>query len=163
MNDQNLIWEAYENSKKPWDENFKLLKGIKLSNLSTSELSEYFDNLDVILGEDAKDKYEYPSKVDPRDPEDWIDPKEPDDNDLDVYMWNRFNFELDDLKNLESLVKGREDYNEYFSNGGISSWINSVIHSVRVIVEYDMNPEDDYGGPDDDISYDRIRYNPYDR
>lgn len=163
MNDETMIWERYENMKKPWDENMALRDGVILKGLSIGELSEYLDLLDSSLNEEAnKLTINYPV---PRsdDPDDWVEGKSAEDKDIDNYLKSRFNFSLKDFEELsKSDIKGNEDYEKYFRTIGIDIWVKSILNSVSRIVEYDLN-EDDGDYEEEWFRRNRIKYNPYDR
>lgn len=132
MNDEKLIWEAYENSKG-WDNYLKLTDS--LSSLSIDGLSEYLGELDNKLREDSrvveKDINRFYVKQG-SDPQRWEELTEPTEEEVNGYLVRRFGISLGELKGLEDMVNRDE---EHFGHVNIQD----MLDNLYMVVNYYIN------------------------
>lgn len=138
MNEEQLIDKENENTNEFWDDNLELKSGITLNMMSTSNLSDYLDILDVTLNDKVnKTEINYP-KNKSNDPQDWIEGRYAEDKDINEYLQYNFGFILMDFNNL-SIIKDRKDYNMYFDRIDIDVWIRSISNSASHMAEAKLN------------------------
>ena len=145
MNDEQLIWEAYQKQLKeniesnPWDPKYLRLKsGIRLTSLSPEILEEYLAQLWNKMSKEAQNQTG--GFIPPDDPREWVDPPEADESHLDEYFKSKYGFTLEELKSLSNAPQ--------FTEEGSENWPEQIMDLAVDIVQHEMYVGDDSPSPD---------------
>jgi hypothetical protein len=132
MNDEQLIWEAYQNKSTEnvntnlWSSYFLHLNtGITLTSLSPEKLDDYFVELWSKMQREIE-----------KQTGDWPDyPSNADETDLDYYFKEYYGFTLKELQSLKNAPQ--------FNEEGAENWPEIILNLAHQIAEYNLNVRED--------------------
>lgn len=150
MNDEQLIWEAYQKQlkenmeSKPWNQRLQLNNGVTLTSLTPDLSWEYLHEVWQKMQDELKNQKG--GFMPPDDPREYVDPPFASDADIDDYLKGYYGFSLEELKSLSNAPQ----FNEEDGDNLPKQIMDTVIH----IVEHEMFIGDDSPSPDEE---DRLR------